>query len=62
MLGSSKEPNIKDYKKVKVYYRCKEIESGPKLSTTHDIENNNLGINDGFISQRVKQNIKCFPK
>ena len=35
MLGSSKEPNSLDYKKVRVYYRCPE--------TDHNIDENNIG-------------------
>ena len=61
MLGSSKEPNALDYKKVKAYYKCTETESGPELSTNHDIDDNNLGINDRFISQSVKK-YKVFSK
>ena len=59
MLGSSKEPNALDYKKVKAYYKCTETESGPEISINHHIDDNNLGINDRFTSIRVK-NLQGF--
>ena len=55
MLGSSKEPNALDYKKVKAYYKCTETESGPEISINHDIDDNDLGINDRYTSERVKK-------
>ena len=38
--------------------------SGPDLSTNPDIDENNLGINDRFISQRVRvtKNLSDFSK